>query len=55
MKLGFVGLGKMGVNMVQRLLNDGHDVVAYARTDSTVQKAEDMGATGADSLQGFEK
>ncbi len=51
MKLGFVGLGKMGMNMVQRLLNDGHEVVAYARTDSTVQKAVDMGAAGAESLQ----
>ncbi|UCH80515.1 MAG: decarboxylating 6-phosphogluconate dehydrogenase [Nitrospiraceae bacterium] len=51
MKLGFVGLGKMGMNMVQRLLNDGHEVVGYARTDSTVQKAVDMGATGAESLQ----
>ncbi len=51
MKIGFVGLGKMGMNMVQRLLNGGHEVVAYARTDSTVQKAVDIGATGADSLQ----
>ena len=32
MKIGFVGLGKMGGNMVQRLLNDGHEVVAAAHT-----------------------
>lgn len=51
MKIGFVGLGKMGMNMVQRLLNNGHKVVAYARTESTVKKAVDIGATGAESLQ----
>ena len=51
MKIGFVGLGKMGMNMVQRLLNDGHNIVAYARTESTVQKAVDIGAAGAESLQ----
>jgi len=51
MKIGFVGLGKMGMNMVQRLLNDGHNIVAYARTESTVLKAVDIGAAGAESLQ----
>jgi len=51
MEIGFVGLGKMGMNMVQRLLNDGHKIVAYARTEITVQKAVDIGATGAASLQ----
>jgi 6-phosphogluconate dehydrogenase len=49
MKIGFVGLGKMGMNMVQRLLNDGHEVVAYARTPETVKKAEEKGAIGAQS------
>jgi 6-phosphogluconate dehydrogenase len=51
MKIGFIGLGKMGMNMVQRLLNDGHEIVAYARTDATVKKAEVKGAAGAASLQ----
>jgi 6-phosphogluconate dehydrogenase len=51
MKIGFIGLGKMGGNMVQRLLNDGHEVVAYARTVETVRKIEEKGAVGADSLQ----
>lgn len=51
MKIGFIGLGKMGGNMVQRLLNDGHEVVAYARTAETVKKIEEKGAVGADSLQ----
>jgi 6-phosphogluconate dehydrogenase len=47
MKIGFVGLGKMGMNMVQRLLDDGHEVVAYTRTPETVKKAEERGAIGA--------
>lgn len=51
MQIGFVGLGKMGMNMVQRLLNGGHEVVAYARTDESVKKAEGKGAIGAYSLQ----
>ena len=31
MKIGFIGLGKMGFNMVQRLLNDHHEVVVWNR------------------------
>lgn len=51
MKLGFIGLGKMGMNMVERLIKGGHEVVAYARTETTVKKAVDKGAVGADSLE----
>ena len=51
MRIGFIGLGKMGMNMVERLLNRGHEVVAYARTQDTVKKAEEKGAIGAKSLQ----
>ena len=51
MKLGFIGLGKMGMNMVERLIKGGHEVVAYARTDATVMKAVEKGAVGADSLE----
>ncbi len=51
MRIGFIGLGKMGMNMVERLLNSGHEIVAYARTAETVNKAEDKGAVGALSLQ----
>ncbi|NOZ68133.1 MAG: decarboxylating 6-phosphogluconate dehydrogenase [Deferribacteres bacterium] len=50
MKTGFVGLGKMGMNMVQRLLDGGHAIVAYDRTTETVKKAEEKGAEGAGSL-----
>jgi 6-phosphogluconate dehydrogenase (decarboxylating) len=42
MKIGFVGLGKMGMNMVGRLLGDGNEIVAYARTDETVKKLRQM-------------
>jgi 6-phosphogluconate dehydrogenase len=51
MKIGFIGLGKMGMNMVQRLLNGGHEIVVYARTAETVKKAEEKGAAGAASLK----
>lgn len=51
MKAGFVGLGKMGMNMTQRLIDGGHEIVAYARTVETVKQAEAKGAVGASSLQ----
>lgn len=50
MKLGFVGLGKMGGNMVQRLLKDRHEVVATARSEESIREAESHGAVGARSL-----
>ncbi|HET9480838.1 MAG TPA: NAD(P)-binding domain-containing protein, partial [Candidatus Polarisedimenticolia bacterium] len=50
MQLGFVGLGKMGLNMVQRLMGGGHDVVASARTAASIGKAEALGARGAPDL-----
>ncbi|MCK5426196.1 MAG: NAD(P)-binding domain-containing protein, partial [Thermodesulfovibrionia bacterium] len=55
MKIGFVGLGKMGGNMVQRLLNGGHEIVAYARTSESVKKVEAKGALGAKSLEDLVK
>jgi len=51
MNIGFIGLGKMGMNMVQRLINGGHRIIAYARTAETVKRAEEIGAIGAASLQ----
>jgi 6-phosphogluconate dehydrogenase len=51
MKLGFVGLGKMGANMVQRLLQGGHEIVAYARSEDATREAEARGAAGARSLE----
>lgn len=51
MKLGFVGLGKMGGNMVRRLLAGGHEIVAWARGAEAVQEAVSYGAAGATSLE----
>ncbi len=51
MKIGFIGLGKMGGNMVERLLNAGHEIVAYAQTSESVKKVRAKGAIGADSLR----
>ncbi len=45
-----IGLGKMGGNMMIRLVRGGHRVVAYARTRQTVLGAEEKGAVGASSL-----
>ncbi len=55
MKIGFVGLGKMGFNMVQRLLQDGHQVVAWDPSEDTVREIEKLGAVAADSLQDLTK
>lgn len=50
MKIGFVGLGKMGGKMVERLLQKGHEVVAYNLTQKEVDEAVSKGAIGATSL-----
>ena len=51
MQLGFVGLGRMGGNMVTRLLRGGHEVVAYDRSPDAVRAAAAGGARGAESLE----
>src|SRR5438105_4008836 len=53
MQIGFVGLGRMGGNMVHRLARGGHEVVAFNRSPAPVQQAVQNGATGATSLQDF--
>jgi 6-phosphogluconate dehydrogenase len=50
MQLGFVGLGKMGLNMVTRLIRGGHEIVAYDRSADAVQHAAAVGARGISSL-----
>ena len=50
MKIGFVGLGKMGGNMVERLLSGGHEMVAYDRSQEEVEAAVSKGAEAASSL-----
>ncbi len=51
MKLGMVGLGRMGGNMTVRLIRGGHEVVGYSTTPATVQRIVDQGAVGASSLE----
>jgi 6-phosphogluconate dehydrogenase len=51
MKLGMVGLGRMGANMSARLLGAGHVVVAFDRHEDNVKKLVGQGATGASSLE----
>ena len=49
MKLGMIGLGKMGGNMTERLMRDGHEVVVFDRSAETIQKYVGLGSKGADS------
>ena len=52
MQLGFIGLGKMGGNMVHRIRRDSdHEVVAFDFNEDAVRQAEDHGAQGASSLE----
>ena len=50
MRLGMVGLGRMGANMTTRLTQGGHQVVAYDRAPAAVAKSAEGGAEGANSL-----
>jgi 6-phosphogluconate dehydrogenase len=51
MQIGFIGLGRMGMNMVQRLLDGAHEVIVYNRSPEKVKKAEDKGAIGSGSIE----
>ncbi len=53
MELGMIGLGRMGTNMVRRLLRAGHSCVVYDLHAEAVQALEKEGATGAASLEEF--
>lgn len=50
MELGFIGLGKMGMNMVTRLRGNQHRVVAYDRSSDLIKQAEGQGCIGSSSL-----
>ncbi len=50
MELGIIGLGRMGGNMAQRLLNAGHRVVAYDTSADAVSASESQGSHGSHSL-----
>jgi 6-phosphogluconate dehydrogenase len=52
MQLGMVGLGRMGANMVRRLVKDGHELVVFdVSADAVASLAQETGATGASSLE----
>src|SRR5580658_2055484 len=51
MQLGMIGLGRMGANMVRRLLKGGHDCVVFDMSQKSVDELVREKATGASSLQ----
>jgi len=51
MQLGFIGLGRMGANMVRRLVRDGHQVVAYNRTVEKATELADEERAGGHDLE----
>jgi 6-phosphogluconate dehydrogenase len=53
MQLGMVGLGRMGANLVRRLLGDGHECVVYDVDAAKVTALVEEGATGAGDLAGL--
>ena len=53
MQLGMIGLGRMGANIVRRLMRDGHECVVYDVSADAVKELEKEGATGAYSLEEF--
>jgi 6-phosphogluconate dehydrogenase len=53
MQIGMIGLGRMGANMVRRLLRGGHECVVNDRSPEAIKALEDEGAIGAASLDSF--
>jgi 6-phosphogluconate dehydrogenase len=53
MQLGMVGLGRMGANIVRRIMRDGHTAVAFDTNADTVKQLESEGALGATTLEEF--
>lgn len=53
MQIGMIGLGRMGANMVRRLLRGGHECVVNDRSADAVKALVDEGATGGTSLDSF--
>ena len=50
MRIGFIGLGRMGANMVRRLVRDGHEIVIYNRTPEKTREIAAEGATPSFSI-----
>src|SRR5260221_6071794 len=55
MQLGMIGLGRMGANMVRRLIRNGHTCVVYDRSPESVKQLAGEGATASNSLDDFVK
>src|SRR5271169_2740206 len=55
MQLGMIGLGRMGANMVRRLINKGHNCVVFDRSPQVVSELVKDKATGAVSLEDLVK
>ncbi|HZS04286.1 MAG TPA: decarboxylating 6-phosphogluconate dehydrogenase [Blastocatellia bacterium] len=55
MQLGMIGLGRMGGNMVRRLMNGGHECVAFDLNPDNVKQIASAGAVGATTLDDFVK
>jgi 6-phosphogluconate dehydrogenase len=53
MQLGMIGLGRMGANLVRRLMREGHECVAYDVSADAVKGLADEGATGALTIEEF--
>ena len=53
MQLGMIGLGRMGANLVRRLMADGHRCVVHDLSADAVAALEAEGATGAHTLGDF--
>lgn len=53
MQLGMIGLGRMGYNIVKRLMRDGHTCVVYDTDPETVKKLAAEGATASTSMEDF--
>src|SRR5215470_10817079 len=53
MQLGMVGLGRMGANMVRRLMKNGHECVVFDMSAKSVQELAGEGAKGSSSFQDF--
>jgi len=55
MQLGMIGLGRMGGNMVRRLMRNGHTCSVFDLSPASVQQLVSEGATGSDSMENFVK
>jgi 6-phosphogluconate dehydrogenase len=53
MQIGLIGLGRMGANMVKRLMKGGHDAVVFDLSEKAVAELTGAGATGSSSIEDF--